>query len=129
MIPTDRPNGLDAFITGYLACLLWVGTDNTNPERGGEPLDSRFSIIDIPQAEIEKATEACTDFYNANRVDWVDHMDDQHAGHNFALTRNGHGTGFWDRGMGEAGKRLTEACRPYGEANLHEGDDGTLYYA
>ena len=37
------------------------------------------------------------------------------AGHDFALTRNGHGTGFWDRGLGEMGDMLTEECKPYGE--------------
>ena len=37
------------------------------------------------------------------------------AGHDFALTRNGTGTGFWDRGLGEIGDMLTEECKPYGE--------------
>ena len=37
------------------------------------------------------------------------------AGHDFALTRNGHGAGFWDRGLGEIGDMLTEECKPYGE--------------
>ena len=36
------------------------------------------------------------------------------AGHDFALTRNGHGTGFWDRGMGEMGDMHTKECKPYG---------------
>ena len=36
------------------------------------------------------------------------------AGHDFALTRNGHGTGFWDRGLGEMGDMLTKECEPYG---------------
>ena len=40
------------------------------------------------------------------------------AGHDFALTRNGHGTGFWDRGMGAIGDMLTEECKPYGEHHV-----------
>ena len=28
----------------------------------------------------------------------------------------GHGAGFWDRGLGEVGDKLTALCRPYGEA-------------
>ena len=40
------------------------------------------------------------------------------AGHDFALTRNGHGTGFWDRGLGEIGDMLTEECKPYGEHRI-----------
>ena len=40
------------------------------------------------------------------------------AGHDFALTRNGHGTGFWDRGLGDIGDMLTEECKPYGEHRI-----------
>ena len=36
------------------------------------------------------------------------------AGHDFALTRNGHGTGFWDRGLGRIGDMLSNECKPYG---------------
>ena len=37
-------------------------------------------------------------------------------GHDLWLTRNGHGAGFWDRGLGELGERLSEAARSLGEA-------------
>lgn len=35
------------------------------------------------------------------------------ADHNLILTANGHGAGFWDRGLGIAGDQLTTACEPY----------------
>jgi hypothetical protein len=34
----------------------------------------------------------------------------EHAGHDFWLTRNGHGAGYWDRGLGEIGNNLTKSC-------------------
>lgn len=34
----------------------------------------------------------------------------EHAGHDFALTANGHGAGFWDRGLDELGDQLTAAA-------------------
>lgn len=37
-----------------------------------------------------------------------------HHGADFYLTRNGHGTGFWDRGYGDIGTQLTEAAKVYG---------------
>lgn len=49
-------------------------------------------------------------------------------GHNFWITRNGHGTGFWDRGMGEIGDKLTKSANTMGEAWTYEGDDGLLYF-
>ena len=50
---------------------------------------------------------------------------EQH-GHDFALTRNGHGTGFWDRGYGVVGGRLTEAAQAYGEHSVLTDDGPTV---
>jgi hypothetical protein len=36
-------------------------------------------------------------------------------GHDLALTRNGHGTGYWDRGYGATGQVLTSAAHRLGE--------------
>jgi hypothetical protein len=50
------------------------------------------------------------------------------GGHDFLLTRNGHGCGFWDGDWPEeAGERLTAAAEKCGEFNLYVGDDGLLY--
>lgn len=48
-------------------------------------------------------------------------------GHDLWLTRNGHGSGFWDRKLGEVGERLTVAAKAMGECDVYEGDDGKLY--
>ena len=48
------------------------------------------------------------------------------AGHDFALTRNGHGAGFWDRGYGDVGTFLSDAARTFGESTAWvEADDAT----
>jgi len=49
-------------------------------------------------------------------------------GHDLWLTRNGHGTGFWDRGLGDLGDRLSNAARTLGEADswVHDDDDETV---
>lgn len=44
-------------------------------------------------------------------------------GHDLALTRNGHGAGFWDRGLGVAGDVLTAWAESLGELNLFHGED------
>lgn len=58
----------------------------------------------------------------------------EQCGHDFILTRNGHGAGFWDRGHGEAGNRLSEAAKAYGEVHatvlsVTAEDEPTLLYA
>lgn len=53
-------------------------------------------------------------------------------GHDFALTRNGHGVGFWDReheGLPrELGEALSKVCESFGEFNLYLMDDGKAYF-
>lgn len=48
-------------------------------------------------------------------------------GHDFWLTRNGHGAGFWDRGLGALGQRMTEAAKSAGPVDLYVGADGKVY--
>jgi len=51
------------------------------------------------------------------------------AGHDFWLTRNGHGAGFWDgdwRGTPYA-DTFTEGAKAYGEFETYAGDDGLIY--
>lgn len=55
-------------------------------------------------------------------------MSAAQVGHDFWLTRNGHGAGFWDRGLGALGDELTKRCKPYGEASLYVGDNGEVEY-
>ena len=47
-------------------------------------------------------------------------------GHDFALTRNHHGAGFWDRGYGDVGDRLTDAAQAYGEHSVLTDDGPTV---
>ena len=48
-------------------------------------------------------------------------------GHDLWLTRNGHGAGFWDRGLGAQGDSLTAICEALGGVDSYVGDDGFLY--
>ena len=50
-------------------------------------------------------------------------FDARTAGFDFWLTRARHGAGFWDRGLGAVGDKLTKAAHVYGSVDLyaHEG--------
>lgn len=58
---------------------------------------------------------------------YLEERDVEHAGHDFWLTRNGHGAGFWDRGMGEVGDRLSAKAEKWGTVDLYIGDDGQVW--
>ena len=45
------------------------------------------------------------------------------AGHDFWLTRNGHGAGFWDGDWPQYGELLTKAAEGYGEFNPEWSND------
>jgi hypothetical protein len=46
--------------------------------------------------------------------------------HDFILTVNGHGAGFWD-GDWKSGDKLTDLCRQFREIEIYLGDDNLLY--
>lgn len=52
----------------------------------------------------------------------------EYAGHDFWLTRNGHGCGFWDGDWEEpAATKLTNLAKQFGELSVYLGDDGKIY--
>jgi len=118
---------LDKFTQGYLECALWSSTDED-----GDSLDSVYGVEDFAPVTLQGAVRECKDFQE-DQQDLLKAAYDQRgytadkAGHDFWLTRNGHGAGFWDRGLGEIGDQLTEASKAYGDVDLYAGDDGLIY--
>lgn len=122
---------LDAFTQQYLETALWSSTDNAD-DSGGAPLDQNYDVDDFDPAFILEAKRECEDFQKAQAkllAKAYEHSgyDEGSAGHDFWLTRCGHGAGFWDRGLGDVGDQLTKACRPYGNVDLYVGDDGKIH--
>jgi hypothetical protein len=119
---------LDAFTRAYLDTALWSTTDNAD-ENGGEPLDKNHSIGDIDPATLNKMIADCADFQERfGRLIDDGGQGDEQAGHDFWLTRNGHGAGFWDGDWPKPqATELTNASKTYGEFDLYIGDDGVIY--
>lgn len=117
------PYDIDTFFAQYVGTALWSELDDA-----GEPLDGLYSIDDIPSESLGAMLADCADFIVGAGSD-LDDMEPGQAGHDFWLTRNGHGAGFWDRGLGDLGDRLTTLSKPYGSASLCVGDDGNVHYS
>jgi len=103
-------------LTGYVECALWSSLDDAD-----EPLDSNYSDADLAPETLKAMREDCAKFARENAADalaYVQQRSWSHFGHDYWLTRNGHGCGFWDRGMGELGDRLYKASR-YHEVHLY----------
>lgn len=123
MEPATRECVVDTF-HAYMECGLWASTDEH-----GEPLDREFDITDIsPEAQ----DAMMSDVYDFLSACWEADLDltalePAQIGHDFWLTRNHHGAGFWDRGLGELGDTLTTMAHAYGGQSLYDAEDGQLY--
>ncbi len=112
---------LDDFTRGYIEAALWSTSDEDDV-----PLDYNFSIADIHQTSLRAIIQDASTFQNENR-ELLRGEDLSRAGHDFWLTRNHHGAGFWDGGYSkDVGDRLTVAAHKYGEVDLYVGDDGRV---
>src|SRR5271157_6148558 len=94
----------------YMETALWSSTDDDDT-----PLDKNYSTDDIAKKAKEGMLKDCQSFYDQNRALLEDPgapWPADQAGHEFWLTRNGHGSGFWDSDYGtpESREALTEAC-------------------
>ena len=129
-VGATHPTG-DAFTDSYIETALWSSYDEAD-ESGGEPMDKNYSYTDLSKEALKVVTEDCKNFQSENRelLDRAHSEDGQDArrqGHDFWLTRNHHGAGYWDGDYPETGDALTEAAHAYGECTLYVGDDGYVY--
>ena len=111
---------LDAFTRAYVKAALW-STNDESDESGGEPLDENYSASDIAPETMELIVEDCNDFQQRYSELLADSgIGDARAGHDFWLSRGGHGTGFFDEDTidEEFQDPLQDAARSYGEFDL-----------
>jgi len=119
MIDIDK---LDEFTRQYLETALWSSTDILENGEMGSPLDENYGIEDFDDDTLESLITDCEAFQVEN-WDMISSNLGQ-AGHDFWLTRNRHGAGFWDGDWPEEiGKILTDRSHVYGSVDLysHEG--------
>lgn len=122
---------LDGFGRGYVEAMFFTSTGHLGD---GDLEDAAVSeLSDDAWSRIWKDIRAFQEGYAAlleeayasERVSY----DDEQAGRDFWYTRNGYGVGFWDRGLGPVGDRLTERADAFGSIDLYRGDDGCLHLA
>lgn len=120
---------LNAFITAYIQAMLW-----TSPAVMEDPADDLESLegFRLDPSAIEVAKDDCFKFFETayHVLAYLDEkvlLSFELAGHNFWLTRNRHGTGFWDRGLGNAGDYLTALSHKAGEQDPYIGDNGKVF--
>lgn len=112
-------------VDGYLYCAIWTNE-----------LEQKYDTSDFSEESYEKATQDVEKFLELagdliSKIDFDTEFDYSSIGHDFWLTRNGHGAGFWDRKnleKDDIGNKLTEICKEnFNEVWCYVGDDDKLY--
>lgn len=112
---TLKGRNLNNIVYAYLVCALWSSSDDD-----GNPLDGMYEPGGASPETEKQAREDCENFLtlcDAGRVSLKD-WDDAQIGHDFWLTRNHHGAGFWDRGRGRAGEEATKYAQTFSEVDV-----------
>lgn len=150
-------SSLDAFTRAYIEAIFWIECEpsTTRDERDADratwdkrveegqqkDMPGDYGFDDLAPETLALIIADCKAFQEANasmlqaaydctRTGLGNEgalYDEVHAGHDFWLDRNGHGVGFWDRGLGEIGGALSTACDALGYRDLVIGDDGLIY--
>ena len=109
-------------IRSYLATALWssVGDD-------GCPLDDTYGPEDFAPEAVRQAEMECAAFAQVAAL-YLYGEESEQVAHDFWLTRNGHGAGFWDGDYPTHGETLTRLAHAAGSRDVVVGDDGRLYF-
>ena len=105
----------DTFTTSYLETALWSSCDNNDVS-----LDDNYYIDQIEMKTLRRMISDCKEFQESCNEALEKAGDEGQNGFVFALTRCGHGVGFWDRGYSdEVEKVLVDCCEGYGNVDLY----------
>lgn len=119
-------------LRSYIGTALWSST-----LEDGSPMDGDYSETDLAPETLAKMKDDLDKFFIAIEIldpprgndlpEFLGIPDTQFA-HDFWLTRNHHGAGFWDGDYPEPyGKWLTRIAQSFRECELYIGDDGKIY--
>lgn len=107
---------LDTFTQAYIDAIYYTEGGPENPE---------LSKAELSEHALDQIKSDCAKFQEL--ADGLIHGESEMAGHDFWLTRNGHGAGFWDGDWPNTGDKLTAIAKQFGEVWAYIGDDGLIY--
>ncbi len=120
-------DALDPFIQGYIHAMFFTDCNSDSDDLADATFDdlagqALHEIICTCQCYQSVNAELLSQAYASDSVDY----DERQAGADYWYTRNGHGVGFWDRGLGDVGQALSDETE-MPEMSIYRGDDNLVY--
>lgn len=144
----------DSFVEAYIEMLLWSEHDLAEDGSIGENFED-YDASDIAPDSLAEIKTDCAAFVALAERIFGTRVSSSSFAHNFCLTRNGHGAGFWDGdfdyldsdpeilaklesdefahwtrgtlGSSKSARTLTSMAKSFGRQSLYLGDDGRLH--
>jgi hypothetical protein len=117
---------LNKFVRSYLATACWVEFES------GTTYQLHRSAIRDAFMDCDKFIGLVDKHFMSKDAEYIINRPGNDlellAPHEFYLTRNRHGAGFWDGDWDELGDKLTEICHEMKESQLYIGDDNMAYF-
>lgn len=119
---------LDEMFAGYVETAIWASPEDDD----GKNLDGNTAENIAPE-DLALMRVECQKFIIRTQeiLGAIPDLDWGLVGHEFWLTRNRHGAGFWDNPEKWGGDfnacQLTDTSTMMGERYLYKGDDGMIY--
>lgn len=120
-------------IAGYTECAAWA---DCGPDHETHECEWSDELRAAMEADCAAFIAMCDGYKVTDTLaEKAPEYSDERLGHDFWLTRNGHGAGFWDRDELTAsflwgvtiGERLTQLTKRFPNVDLYVGDDGKVY--
>lgn len=129
-VPVDR-NKLGPMVNGYITCALWSTPDDSFFGDGSMLDENYHTKFTISEPTLLQMIRDCVGFYWRNRMSLEalyesGFYDESDAGHDFWLSRNGHGAGFFDRGRDDVWDELQASAMGWGTFDLWVNDDNEV---
>lgn len=145
---------LDEFTQAYVEAMFFTDTETGSVQEPTDDFERRWNpetdsslpgdvgFYDLAPESLADIVRECARFQETHEALLAEAYElsadgrpytPERAGHDFWLTRNGHGAGFWDRqfeGDSDIGDRLSKVCgwqTAFGEVWSGMGDDGKVY--
>lgn len=115
-------------LDAYIECALWSTSSVDENGNDLENLDSYAVSSDTRKAMERELVRFLESAVEQGLID--DDTDLFQVAHDFWLTRNRHGAGFWDRPHiygAERARKLTDWAHAFGSVDLYIGEDGKVH--